>query len=320
MTGFTTCSVLVGVLLLTPVASAAQRFAVAECGQVIEAKTQGELLGDLDCSTHQGPAVTVAGGTLYLNGYTVTGNLDYPAGTESVVFCSASCTVTGPGTIEGSVTGFYASYDARRVKLKNLTITGSEMMGVQVSRRAILDSVTIENTFIGVSAGIKLTLLNSTVKNNSDIGALALARGIVVKDSTVTGNGSNGIAAAHGGRVQRSTITNNVLTGVSLTQRLKIKDSTITGNGWQGASAAGGVLTVKNTTVAQNGRIGIVSTVRVRAFDSFIIDNCTNPLVQSGINCADIMSCGPPKIRNTRCGTSLQCQAPGVSWGICELD
>src|SRR5262245_16616836 len=66
---------------------------VTTCGQ--EVSGAAALAADLDCTGLSGNAVTLHGGTLALNGHTITG-------ADIGVYCDRRCSVVGPGLVTGA--------------------------------------------------------------------------------------------------------------------------------------------------------------------------------------------------------------------------
>ncbi|MBY0273818.1 hypothetical protein K2Z84_00640 [Candidatus Binatia bacterium] len=156
-------SALLASMLSAATALAAPDVAVTTCGQVLPARAHGVLASDLDCTGQPVGVVVGRGGKLSLGGFTLASGFN---GIE----CRGSCTVTGPGAINGgqaavlsdkkvkvsSVTISSAviyGVDGDIVELEGSTVTGTGYFAVQGRRSARISSSSISGGFGGASVG-----------------------------------------------------------------------------------------------------------------------------------------------------------------------
>jgi hypothetical protein len=213
------CSAIL-VLVTTGPTQAADPVPVTACGQEIASGTAGELSGDLDCSGTGFSAVVVQdGGTLYLNGHTLTGST---AGNAYTVHCIAKCRVVGAGTIAGGSAGIASLEIPGKVDIRDVVIRDAAGSGVLGGTVRIRDSEIRDNGQVSEGCGVFVG-----------------SRSLKIVDTTVTGN-SCGVFN-HGSKpavILRSNIIDNVSThpdprfiaGVIGLAGVKAKDSTITGH------------------------------------------------------------------------------------------
>ena len=185
---------------------------ITSCAQVVANEDVGVLVLDLTC-----PAVGVVAGvlsesglakshvTVRLNGHTIS------AGTG--ILCNARCTVEGPGTISGGISGIYVSAYPGDLTLRDLLIADAEygigqggrtvtLENVEVSdnaeaglvlytvRRLTGSNVTVSrNGGWGIKADeARIKLTNLTAENNAGGAVLGSRRSVTLIDSTLSGN------------------------------------------------------------------------------------------------------------------------------------
>lgn len=263
--------------------SVAAQTVVTTCGQ--ETSGPAVLNADLDCAGFDGYALTMHGGTLTMNGHTITGGL-------IGVQCDITCKIVGPGTVTAST---FAGVNAFGVGLKmsQVDVTNNAVFGAQVWDQAVISGPAVfSGNGEAIRVGVKAKL----------------------KDLTITGNGA-GVDAANNAKVgsisvQGSTITNNDGAGLGAQRSIKVTDSVVTDNGDSGILAAGGFNCEKKA-----GATLVRSTVT---------GNGTNPSCGSTKVCADVATCKKrPRVKpGSTCGTSYQIGSgnPGSDWGACTLD
>jgi hypothetical protein len=164
---------------------------ISYCGQSFRGR--GVLTGNLDCTGFGASAVTIEGGRLRMNGFTITGGDVY------TVHCTGPCQIDGPGTIQGATwdgiradTWLIANElnvrnnglngilvvsekDAGRLILRDVSVTGNGLSGVQVDAAAFIRRTTISgNAEHGIDIG---------VQNCASVGRLQTFR------TTISGNG-----------------------------------------------------------------------------------------------------------------------------------
>jgi hypothetical protein len=197
---------------------------VTTCGQVLA--DGGFLTADLDCSGYtDGPALTIERGVLDLAGFTLTGNevesipLYFP---EATVFCPVSCEIIGPGVLAGgkeavvharrrialtdvtvrdvtAVGNASAVYSEGSLQSTGCTIEGNSGDGLVATRRAIVQSTTIQGTHGSAVAayGGKAFVQDSTITGNGTgfAASTVVARIVKMRSSDVSDNGGPGIDA-----------------------------------------------------------------------------------------------------------------------------
>jgi hypothetical protein len=208
-------SILAGSLVagLVALPAHAELTVVTECGQLVSGR--GELAADLDCSTYEEDAVEIDKGTLFLNGFTITGIAEFqPTGERATrtVQCNGRCKIRGPGSIRGG--GFHGAIGGgTRMTLQNVDISNTPVTGVYAA---------------------DLSMRRSTVSGNGKIGVFHVGNKLKIIDSEINDNGSRAImtfGADTKVRMRRATITGNAGHGILTHDKLSIRDSTITGNG-----------------------------------------------------------------------------------------
>lgn len=244
-------------LILT--SAPARAFDITACGQAINPGEVGDLRADLVCPAVPGVGVFLsAGGTLNLNGHTITGTgTDVGAGVQCSGERRAFCSVNGPGLI----TNFYIAFAGfgGSLRLQGLAARGNAWGLTHKAPRIIelIDVDMSDNLTYGISArGGRIRGRNVTANRNGVGGVWGPIEEMV--NLTATGNGVAGGAYA-------------VLFGQKRTPRLI--DSTITGN--DGLGRGFDVLAtlrvkLRNTTCGRGARIrvtrdgGETTTIRRR--------------------------------------------------------
>jgi hypothetical protein len=272
-------------LLVTCIAfagRAAAQTVVDTCGQ--ETRGPATLNADLDCTGFDGYVLTMHGGTLTMNGHTITG------GTIGIQ-CDISCKIVGPGTITATT---FAGVNAFEVglKLSQVNLVDNAGFGIQV-----WDSVAVDGPAVFSGNG----------------SAIRVGNKVKLRNVTITDNGE-GVSAANNAktgsiRVESSTISGNA-SGLDAQRGIAVANSTVTDNGTVGVFAAGGFhcekkagASLKSSTVTGNG---------------------TDPECGSSKVCADVATCNRrPRVKaGSTCGTSYKIGSgnPGADWDVCTLD
>jgi hypothetical protein len=268
-------------VLASPIPVVAQTV-VTTCGQ--EASGSATLNADLDCTGFDGYAVTMHGGTLTMNGHTITGG-------SIGIQCDRTCKIVGPGTVTAST---FVGVNAFNVGLKmsQVDVTDCGYFGAQVWHSAAIEGPAV---FSGNGGAIR-------------VGAKAK-----IKDVTITGNGA-GVDAENNAKtgsiqVQLSTISGNSGTALRAQRGITVTDSTVMDNGESGVFAAGGYC-------EKNAGASITR--------STVTGNGTAPGCGSNRVCADVATCKRrPRVKEgSTCGTSHQIESgnPGSDWDVCTLD
>ncbi len=255
---------------------------ITTCGQ--EASGSAQLAADLDCTGLAGNAVTLHGGSLAMNGHTITGG-------DIGVYCDRPCSVVGPGLVTGSkyfnVDGFGTS-----VHLKQVDVTNAGYLGLQCWKTCVVDGPATMSGNGDAVAGSGNTKIRGMVT-------------ITGNDIAVSVSNSHGTATVF---VSGSTITGNNR-GIWTQRRIKLVDTSVTNNGVTGLLAG----------EFRCPRNGVISLVR-----STVTGNDTDPSCGTTNVCADIMTCGtPPRLDETStCDHSYVNSSgnPGDSWHVCTLD
>jgi hypothetical protein len=233
-------------VLLAILAHPAAAVDVTGCDQQIPAGMVGVLQSDLDCSG-SGSCVSdpvphpcsanadcsvgfcVYSGDrglmladragLQMNGHTLT---------NGGVWCSASCSVSGPGTLSGG-SGIFASGDFRGDG--TLDVHGVEN-GILVFGRGTLSDVTVSGVVDNFGIDVRGRLRATNVTSNGSRVGIVAERNFVGENISTNDNGYAGVLAYEGLRVTGLTAAGNgfgVLYGGDR-GRPRLYDSTVTGN------------------------------------------------------------------------------------------
>src|SRR5205085_1433022 len=133
---------------------------VTACGQ--EVTGPAVLPADLDCRGFGGDAVTIHGGTLTMNGHSITGG-------RIGVYCDYPCKIIGPGLIDAS-TQFGADGFGTTVRMQQVDVTNVPSIGVQCFKACVLTGpATISGNGEGVRAGTVAKIRNMTISGNGNI-------------------------------------------------------------------------------------------------------------------------------------------------------
>jgi len=255
---------------------------VTACGQ--EVSGSAALAADLDCTGFIGNAVTVHGGTLALNGHTITGG-------DIGVYCDRRCSVVGPGLVTG---GKYFDIDAfgTSVHVKQVDVTNAGVFGVQSWKSCVIDGpATMSGNGAAVATsgktkvrgGVTISGNGTAISANDNHGTGS----VIVTGSTITGNGW----------------------GITTQHKIKLIDATVTDNG------RGGLVT---------GEYRCPRKTVVKLVRSTVTGNDTDASCGTTNVCADITGCGTaPKLDETStCEHSYVNGSgnPGDSWHVCTLD
>jgi len=227
------------------------------------------------------------------------------------------------------------------VHLLRSVVTGNAGTGVRSAKVKIVDSEVSNNDAEGIRTGLGTAVIRGSMISGNGLAGISGIRFKVV-DTTITGNGTAGIAAdlSAGGpppgrvKVVRSDISSNLGQGITgFPKKIAVRDSTIDNNGSEGIrqdlseTLEGAVVTLTNSTVTGNALDGIVQSAslprcRLKARGSTVTGNGTYASCGVAQTCADLSSCGLPKVRASTCDTSYDVTSgfPGTSWGVCSLD
>ncbi len=344
---------------------------VNTCGQSYSGA--GFLGGDLDCTGFPTNAVTIQGGKLDLRGFTLTG------GNDNGVFCSRSCSVysSAPGgmivgalgnaieafsgssapaniamsniTLDANGFGVYASFGSVTTADVTITNTGGDVI-TAVGRPAKLVRTTIsvaggrgvfgepakviDSMVLGTTSGVqgsRVVIDNSTIDGCTGDGVIGTPARVI--DSFVTDNGQDGlnVSGFETLRVIRSDISGNVGRGIEAgggAPRVTVKESTISNNGEEGIFGTGRIRVTTNSVVSNNGLDGVsTATTMIDCPDLSIVDstvtgNGLDAVCGVSETCADVAACSLPSIVSTTCDTSYDVNSgfPGSNWGVCSLD
>jgi hypothetical protein len=272
------CLSVLGSLSLILTASAHAAGPITTCGQ--EVSGGGTLTGDLDCTGTDDDALLVHGGTIALNGFTITGGRG--------IFCDGPCKVIGPGTVTGS-TGFGINGFGSSLKVTSVTLTNNAYDGIQCFSCKV-DQTSIVGNGGGIRVGGKLS----------------------ARDVTISGSAYLAIDAANNAgsasvKLRKVIITGN-LAGVYAQKGAQIRDSVITGNGVYGVNTGDdgcehkATASIKSSTVTGNDTDPACGTTKV----CFDVGTCTVPPRLKASSCDH-------SYKN-------ETGNPGVSWGGCALD
>ena len=317
----------------------AQPATVNTCGQSVSG--EAVLGADLDCSSYDGPAITINGGRLDLVGFRVTGNYALPplySGISHAVISCANhqlCEIVGPGELVGGVFGITAN----RLKLSSVTISGNRRDGVH----GFWD---LDNNSNPINVG-KLVVAEASITDNGRYGVYGLR--CKIADTTVADNGQHGVHCMQRLKLKSAVVTGNALDGVRLywwpRTRAGIVDSVISLNGDNGVNTSSGSLRLSKSRISANvgygvygtsihsgkiskteivdngnggwrnaGNLGTQSSFARATFRRSVVEgNCT-----STSSCTDLYSCGQKtKVVELSCGTSNSCDGNS---GFCSLD
>lgn len=274
-------ALVVAVLGFANAIPAAAQTAVATCGQ--ETSGPATLNADLDCTGFGGYDLTMHGGTLTMNGHTITGGV---VGVQ----CDVSCKIIGPGTITAST---FAGVNAQDVGLKmtQVDVTNCGYAGIQVWNGATVKGPAVfSGNGVAMRVGARAKLRDVTITGNDSgvsAGNNAKTGSILVQDSTVTANDRTGLDAQRGIKVIGSTITNNGQSGILAAGGFDCEKKA-------GASLAHSTVTGNGTACGANEVCADVATCKKR----------------------------PRVKKDSTCGTSYQIGSgnPGSDWDVCTLD
>jgi hypothetical protein len=260
--------------------------AVTTCGQ--EVSGSATLPADLDCTGFDGNAVTVHGGTLAMNGHTITG-----AGTG--IYCDHKCSIVGPGLVTGA-TAMGVNAWQTSIYMQQVDLTNNVGFGVQAVEKCVLvGPATISGNMEGVRLGRNAKLIDIALTGNQDA-IVAADQEVVMKNGSVTGN----------------------TRGITADGLVKLTDVTVTGNGTLGVAAG-----PSNCVANQTNRF-TASGGRVLLKGSTVTGNDTDPSCGTTAVCADIETCGGvAKLKlGSTCDHSYLIGSgnPGQTLHVCSLD
>ena len=252
-------AILLAVLL--PVASAAQT-PVTTCDQNV--RGDAVLVSDLDCSSSPyGANVNLdSGAKLDLSNHTYTGDIT----------CTANCTVTGPGTVNGSFFPYGAGCNIFERHLFGLTLSSATVNGglwclrsLQMTSSQVVGDISGYRTIKGIeryNGSIKVfdssiegsvtadivTIENSVVVNGEGISCRTCkVIGSDISNSLYDGINchiglvNDHVFAGYRGTVEisDSTIQNNAHDGVNCAQKATITRTAFSGNGGSALRVSG---------------------------------------------------------------------------------
>lgn len=243
-------------LVVCTLAGRALALDITTPGQTVLGGDVGILQADLVCSPPSVGVFLKSGATLRLNGHVLDGC--------TVAADSGSATdpqrlsVVGPGEIRNAGSGvnlragvlrirdviitdcghgISGSGDAgdgpSTVKARNVTVTGSDFMGIQATRVKARGVTASGNGRTGVFPG----------------GGIVGWEMVSGREITANDNGGEGVFSAVRVKLRDSTVTGNAYSGVLANETLAIVGSTVTGNATiGGADVVSGVAPVVKTT------------------------------------------------------------------------
>jgi len=270
------------------------------CGETV---SDAVLVGDLDCTSGTGFAVTITpGGMLDLAGYRLTGPADFGTG-ESYklsggVFCMGDCTIVGGG---GTIAGPASNVD-----------DPSDSTGVhhQAPRRLWYCPWCDPGTS---NAPATMRISDATISGWPNNGVMG--RTVIIENSTIDGNGKVGVGSWDEMSMTNCTVTNNE-TGAHAVMRAEVQGSTFSGNGLglyvsRKLELVGTSVTSSESFAFRGGKLILES--------STLVDNCT-----AGVeSCADIVSSRRPSISaDSVCETSQRWNNDNhtSTWSVCLDD
>lgn len=276
-----TSSLVLSLIVVAGAVPVAAQTVVDTCGQ--HTSGPATLNADLDCTGFDGTVLTMNGGTLAMNGHTITGGY-------ISVQCDRTCKIIGPGTLTGSGFAGVQAFGTG-LKMKQVSSTNHAYAGAQVWDSAMIEGPAVfSGNGVALRVGYKAKLKDLTISNN--------AAGVDAANNAKTGNVE----------VKGCTISGNSSSGIFSQGTVKATNSTIIDNGENGIYAAGDSECVKKSGATLKG--------------STVTGNGTGPDCGVVQECADVATCKQPRVKTgSTCGTSLDLGgAPGATWGICTLD
>ena len=162
-TSLTVLSVLLGAIT----SHAGPMTEITSCDQqLIEGKAI--LVTDLDCTSVYPQGVTIARGTLYLNGHTLV------TSGQTAIQCQDDCTIVGPGTITGDGNGIFGRKKVR-VRDVDFSVTvaaagSASVPGEKLKGQISVERVSITGGIFGVYADRKVRILDSTIAISGGVG------------------------------------------------------------------------------------------------------------------------------------------------------
>jgi hypothetical protein len=290
---------------------------VTSCGQVVAGA--GVLTADLDCSAYaDGPAITVSDdASLALAGYRLIGNPTQPA-----VRCEISCSVRGPGTIDGGLQSVRAS----DCSVRGLNITGAVEDSVYCWTGDIRKS-TISGAGNHCAYGDSLRIARSSIfgcgRNGVDTETGLVASHVEVRDCGAVGMAVFTPTPFDKVRIRKCIMENNAASGFGIYQShdpIRISDSIIRGNrhGIFGNTS----FEVRGCEITGNDVAGIYIGGGLEIAKSTVTGNCQNWDPESWDNCcSDLHAEGGLEARDVTCGTSEGGVGPGCGpYGVCSMD
>ncbi len=208
----------------------------------------------------------------------------------------------------------FAGVLGRHVNMTRSKVRDNAFYGVQGTHIRIKKGRLTGNGTIGLESGV--------------VGAAVLGRGRLNIDETrIDENVGHGIEleagrslASRNLAVSNSSVSGNGAAGIAFRGPVSVTNSNILGNGDEGILCER-LVEMSNTDVSMNGDAGIRTTNGLAILGATVVDNCGDP---NG-DCTDLVSCIPPFVDDSECGTSscdpAECDC-GVTttWGVCSLD
>lgn len=302
-------SLLAIVVLIVTTAAALAEVIVSSCGQSIPAGEVARLVGDLDC-TSSGVSLGDRA-TLDLAGFTMRGDSAAAAFTHGVT-CAASCTLKGPGSVEGFAgDGLYDGALQGAVRVIGATIAHNHFRGMEIPTAGVklVNAAFLGNAGEAVYTGARVSAANTYFVGN---GAGISGLGVKVKDSTFLSNGV-GVNAVGRSAVLRAQFAANGI-GVQSADQLTVKSSRFSNNS---TGINGHIVKVVATEILDSALDGI-DAIMLRIIGSTVTGSgtaCTDPRFP----CADLATREAPAVVTTTCDRSTDWYLHRP-WGVCRLD
>ncbi len=295
------------VAVLTGCPSRASADSITTCGHVVTGTAS--LDADLDCSAYaDGPAVSIAEGTLFLNGFRLIGN----AG-QSAIDCAGPCKLRGPGSVEGGL----HSIGGPDCTIRGATLDGAADDSVSCGRADIRNTAISGaggNGFYGRELHIRRSSVSGCAERGVDTATVLIASRVDVRDCGGIGLYCFGPISDNDVRIRFATVENNGGSGIAVSissDDIRISRSIIRGNRhgiWGNTS-----FDVTDCEISGNDVAGIYIGEGLSISDSSVTGNCLSWDPENWACCKDVWAEGGLDARKLTCGTS-----GGVSGGTCE--
>jgi parallel beta-helix repeat protein len=261
----------------------------------------------------RGITIAVAGVTLDLNGFTLSGVPNASAG----IFCANG--VTRIAVVNGTITGWPLdgidgglSINARFEKLvATLNGNGATRAGIRAGQAAVIrDCVASGNTGHGFRTGNACVFTSCNSYGNTASG-FALSNNEAATNCVASLNGANGFEGGNGCTFTGCVATENTQAGFNLTDEGNLLDRCLArGNSGLGITGQDS-LTVTNSTVVRNGLGGITAANGATIHGCTVLKNLGNVGTVAGISVLDGASVRECTVRDNsgngiRCGIACQ--------------